>query len=73
MAVAFAALALVAALGRGFSDIRQAAAGIFLSSADGTVRRVEGDALPVAAETGSAMYGLAVSSDGQLVAAVGER
>ena len=33
--------------GVGFSDIAFAAAGTFVSSADGTVRRLEGDTLPV--------------------------
>jgi len=58
-------------LGKGFADIVHAAAGTFVASADGTVRRLDGETLPVAVQTGRMMTGLAVSEDGQQVAAVG--
>lgn len=58
-------------LGKGFSDVVHASAGMFVASGDGTVRRLDGETLPVAVETGAMMTGLAVSEDGRQVAAVG--
>jgi photosystem II stability/assembly factor-like uncharacterized protein len=57
--------------GNGFSDVAVAAAGTFVSSADGTVRRLEADTLPVAFDAGRKLVSLAVSGDGQQLAAVG--
>jgi len=56
----------------GFSDVLRTRAGLLVSSADGTVRRADGDDLPVAATTGATMTALAASADGDLVAAVGD-
>lgn len=58
--------------GKGFSGIAHASAGAFVTSADGTVRRLDGETLPVAVRTDRMMTGLTVSEDGQQVAAVGE-
>lgn len=58
-------------LSKGFADIVHAEGGTFVASADGTVRRLDGETLPVAVDTGRMMTGLAVSEDGQQVAAVG--
>lgn len=58
-------------LAPGFADIAVAASGTFVASGDGTVRRVDGDTLPVAMDTHHKLVGLAVSEDGQQVAAVG--
>jgi photosystem II stability/assembly factor-like uncharacterized protein len=55
----------------GFPDIAQAQAGIFVASGDGTLRKLDGETLPVVLDTGRKLVGLAVSEDGQQLAAVG--
>jgi photosystem II stability/assembly factor-like uncharacterized protein len=54
-----------------FLDIQRAGQEVLVVGSDGTVRRVEGAALPVVHEAGEPLLGLAVSPDGRQVAAVG--
>ncbi len=54
-----------------FLDVKRAGREVLVVGSDGTVRRVEGSALPVVHEAGEPLLGLAVSPDGRQVAAVG--
>ncbi|XXF78761.1 carboxypeptidase regulatory-like domain-containing protein [Myxococcaceae bacterium GXIMD 01537] len=58
-------------LGPGFPDLGHAATGLLVASGDGTVRRFDSERFPVVVDTHRKLVGLAVSEDGQLVAAVG--
>lgn len=57
--------------GAGFADIAVAASGIFVPGGDGTVRRLEGETLPVVFDAGRKLVSIAVSEDGKHLAAVG--
>jgi hypothetical protein len=57
--------------GAGFAGIAFAAAGTFVPGADGTVRRLEGDKLPVVVDAGRKLVSIAASEDGKQLAAVG--
>lgn len=54
-----------------FLDVKRAGREVLVVGSDGTVRRVEGSALPVVHEAGEPLLGLAVSPEGRQVAAVG--
>jgi photosystem II stability/assembly factor-like uncharacterized protein len=54
-----------------FLDVKRAGREVLVVGADGTVRRAEGQALPVVHEAGAPLLGLAVSPGGSEVAAVG--
>ena len=54
-----------------FLDVKRVGRETLVVGADGTVRRVEGQALPVVHEAGAPLLGLAVSPSGSEVAAVG--
>jgi photosystem II stability/assembly factor-like uncharacterized protein len=57
--------------GAGFADIAVAATGIFVPGGDGTVRRLQGETLPVVFDAGRKLVSIAVSEDGKHLAAVG--
>lgn len=57
--------------GAGFADIAVAANGVYVPSGDGTVRRLEGETLPVVFDAGRKLVSITVSEDGKHLAAVG--